>query len=596
MPELELQQSDEEWQYKFIENFQAGLELTSNPDLIDENGLSEAKLVRYLDKGIVTDYGTAIYNVAVRGTPRLEIEFIGARGFVENLLVTNSTFYKDYLDQWQYVSNGISATLTSLLSAGGTILPVVDSTGFAVGDFIGVALDNGIQHQTTVSSLTATTITMADAIPAGRNAPSGAIVVKAILFSGVSDKQPTFVQIPSHDWVVITNGVDVVHRYDGNDIVPVPNLPAGGNTVCQTVGLLANHLLLIGVEEGGGSGHYRVRWSATGDPTNWTATDAGFEELFDKADKIIAYANLGPYGIIYRQNSIAQIEHLGILQRLFFFRNRISGKGVYSARSVAVINSNLHLFVGDDNVYIFDGTSTPIPIANKLAESIFKSATSYSIAPSSRHHTICFYHAKLNEAIVAYRSTAATGIYCDKVLRYSVDKNAWSERPTSFPSISGIGALRIGVTTPWIALVGAWSAQTFKWGPIASLLPTLVFSTNSGGDRVLQYDSSLSLDDGAPISWSIKTKEFYHPQLNMRLDHIDLEAYADVSGSLTLTMDIGVLGSDVVFSPIALTTTRTRYRLSAQRISRTVNFKISGTGSGIRMNWLGFKYRLESEI
>lgn len=65
------------------------------------------------------------------------------------------------------------ARLNVAVVATDTVMPVIDGTGFESTDEIRMILDNGTVHSTTVSSATATTITLSAAIPASRSAAIG---------------------------------------------------------------------------------------------------------------------------------------------------------------------------------------------------------------------------------------------------------------------------------------------------------------------------------------------------------------------------------------------------------------------------------------
>jgi hypothetical protein len=66
-----------------------------------------------------------------------------------------------------------SSVMTATASAGATTLTVKNEKFFPVGSKVRVVLDNGAAHYTTVTAATFFQLTIANAIPAGRTAPSG---------------------------------------------------------------------------------------------------------------------------------------------------------------------------------------------------------------------------------------------------------------------------------------------------------------------------------------------------------------------------------------------------------------------------------------
>ena len=132
---------------------------------------------------------------------------------------------------------------------------------------------------------------------------------------------------------------------------------------------LANHLIACRTIEGGGKAYQRVRWTGADDPTDWTSLNSGQIDLFNDLGPINGCVKLFRFGYIFQQKGIVQVIPTGIGTNAFVFQAlSSSAKGLTCPYSLAVNGETDCAYVGKDNVYAFDGTSsTPIgdmPMAN----------------------------------------------------------------------------------------------------------------------------------------------------------------------------------------------------------------------------------------
>ena len=589
------------WRYDVFTDFTGGLALTRSGESIEDNQLLAADFMRLTDRRIESDYGVALDFAApvMAGTPRLPIRFERLDGTVEALLLTDETLYQRLgFGNYYYASNGTSTTADDAMEGGETNLLVVSSAGFTVGERLGVVLDNDFQHRTTITAIPdATHITVADAIPIDRTVLQGAIVVEALNLAGTAAIQPSFVVLPSHDWIVFTNGVDPPHRYDGTTVVPVPNLPSSGNTVCRALGVFNNHLLLLNTTEGGVRKPRRVRNSDTGDPGNWSTGLAGFTDLLDEAGFVAAFAPLGPYGAVYLSDSIYLMEYVGTVAKLFNFRRAHVGDGVYSASSVTPVSNDEHAFAGRSGTYIFNG-GTPQKISEPIESLIFAPFGAEALSFSALSNQMLLWHPRLQELWYAYTSNSASSLFPDKLLRYNLKYRAWTSRfPVNY-AISGLGMWEIPTGTPWASAVGTWDDQTGQWGIAgAASFPLIAISADGIGIGLVDFKSTkdFTTDNTA---WEVRTRETFHPLAKVRLDFVDVSfegsvfdqfvsVYAESPeyGSFLLgTKEVDVSGAETVF------------RATQQLVMRRFHIRVTGTAPGVRINYIGYKYIVESEV
>ena len=134
---------------------------------------------------------------------------------------------------------------------------------------------------------------------------------------------------------------------------------------------LGNHLMALNTLEQGTKCYQRVHWSGAGDPTDWTSFSSGQIDLFNDFGPVNGGVKLSPHGFIMQQLGIEQCELTGNAQSPFYFTPKSSkAKGLAFPRTLAANGEAECFYVGQDNVYLFDGTvSNPIgnyPLSGRI--------------------------------------------------------------------------------------------------------------------------------------------------------------------------------------------------------------------------------------
>lgn len=576
------------WVDKVIGSLTGGMRTDIEPELLQD---SQGPFVKnlFLTKGILSiDTGYQTYLSSMRGIPRLTYQMFYTSGASEELLVTNDTLYKSNNSQWQYVSDGNDTTVSTQANAGATAISVASSAGFSASDYVGIILDDGSEHQTTVASTGAGVINIDDAIPTGRNAPVSAAVVKALDLNGSLDNQVSIVVVASHDWFVFTNGVDAPKRYDGTDCVDVPNLPASGNFVAAAVTLFNGYLIFLNTIEGGTSYPQRVRRSDAGDPTNWSTGDSGYTDLVDSEDFLVAGLVLGPYLIIYRERGIIRVEFLGTDEATFNFESTVAGIGVLSHDS-AIDLGDYHIILGNAGIYEYRGGYDITPISDNIYPELF--GVNATADPAKSHRNWGFYVEELDEvwfAITQQGDEAPTRIF-----RYNAATKTFIIRDFTEPMV-GFGYSSSTNNLSWNDLIGDWNEQTYKWNArqLSSASP-ITHLLGLTSQQIYAYDYVSPTDDGSYIPYEIQTKDFIEPGYQLRLDSIDLK-YIGASVSLYYSTDSG--STWTLLEQLADVSEFTRTSVYKQFVAERIRFKLAGYGLGFGISWLKFKYRVEREV
>lgn len=531
------------------------------------------------------DTGYITFGDVVEGTPQTDYQFFRKDGTSQLMLVTTASVYRydAGVTQWQFVKGTAGTTVAAAAPAGTTNIEVVSSAGFLAAERVGVALDSGVQHRTTVASIPdATHITLSTGIPAGANAAIGNAVVRAVVLNGSLNSHVVPDTISSHDWFVFTNGVDRPKRYDGIDCTDIPNL---GDVICKALRLYNKALFLLNTTEGGTAFPQRVRRSDIGDPENWTTGTAGFDDLYDSSDFILAGEVLGPYLIVYRERSIERGEFVGQGGLNYNFESMVQGEGIITTLGVTNMG-DFHVILGNANIYEYRAGFDLDPIGDKIQPKLFGSGADVSREFRSRSFT--FFVEELNEIWIFLPSSASET--CDRLFRYNISDKNFAERRFAHKFI-GFGFYERQEVLAWNDLVGDWAAQTWEWGSSAGGrgAPTTHLCAETPL-QVFEYDYIATSDAGAAISFVFETKDFLISEALVRLDTVEgflrgaaiLVEYSKDEGLTWLTL--GTVSNAA----------NNKFLLGKQDVMDRIRFRFSGSDPQFMLTLFEFYWRLET--
>ena len=584
---------DQTWQDKKIRNLSSGLNVSKTGESIEDNQLTSCSNVIAYKDNVRSDTGYTPLGDSVIGTPRREYRFFKKDGTLFPILITNLRFYvwNFIVGQWQAVSDGAaSTTLSGTESIGQVVIGVADRTGFNPNDPIAIIRADGTQHISTISSgYIATTgagdITIDDALTVAAAASDEFITVASL--SGSDDIQISLVSIPSDDLLIFTNGVDNLKVFDGDTCEDLAGIPASGDFQCRVVDLHEGHLLALNTTEAGVRYPQRVRNSDTFNFTEWSAGNAGFEDLYDTSDHITASLQLGPYRIIYRERSIVRQEYVGSEDILFLRDTMFIGDGTLAPEAV-VDRKGSHIVFGNSGIYRYQGGFDIQYLSDKVWHKIFSS--SGELSPSAKNRSFGLYVEELGEVWFLYPITAEE--YPTRMVRYQESTNSWFVRDFLIP-ISGFGFFESRTVITWATATGTWIEATYPWNfsglnsnaKITHLLSSTV-------NRVYEYNYISSLDDTEDIPWFMDTKDFSDPDYHVRVDSITVLARGN-NVSVQYSIDQG--SSWTSFNPISFSSSSLQeHTLHGQFVAERFRIRFSGTGSGFELSWIKFEVAKES--
>lgn len=576
------------WQYKQVKSLLGGINTNAASDEIEDNQAITLRNVVIRQDQVQVDTGYVITGQVLFGQPQATYTIEHRNLTDEQIAITTKTVYNWNVAfaKWELLKGTAGTTTTASYTAGATVIAVTSAVGFSNNDIVAIYLDNGDQLQTTIT-ISGLNFTLANAVPVGRTVALGAIVNRAPMLSGSLDKQVSIVTVPSNDWMVFTNQVDIVQHYDGTAVTVVPNLPSAGNVVCGAVALYNAALFLIRTVEGGTNYNQRVRRSDQGDPTNWTTGTSGFDDLLDLSDMLLTAELLGPYLVVYRERGIVRGSFIGNSGVNYQWETTVNTEGALSAG--AVVNmGDMHYFVGHANVYEYRGDFS----ITAVGDEIYYSLLGYQgdLDPSYIQRLFITYIEEVDEVWIAY-PTILSPTHCpDKVLRYNTRAKFWYDRKL-YDTIIGYGFYVSALTVTWATATGTWQNNPNQWNtrqnlsnvPITQLC---LASTNN----IVNYDYAQTLDNGQPIKYTIETKDFTIPDGEFRFDYLE----AQFKGNSVLVEYSPDAGNTYVPLGTVTQLSMDKAKFHKQFVSNKVRFRFSGIDSVFSLEWFGFLYKAEN--
>jgi hypothetical protein len=536
----------------------------------------------------------------LRGTPQGVFEHESAAGTTELVLVTQDSFYKylPAIDEWQYVPTEVSTTLGANENGTSTVLNVLDTTGFVVGRYIGLEMDNTTQHQakiTAIAGVAPGTITIDTQVPGAAGdvmATAGNTVVQAVVLTGNDDNQVVFTGVPSNEWTAFTNNVNVPYKYDGSTVEIIPNLPAGGNIVCRAMCMHNEGFLVLGgLIEGGTEAPYKVIWCDAGDPTNWSTGLASSKLLLDARDAVIAMKPLAGEVVIYRTRSPIIMKYLGTASYTFEWIPRASGEssstqgfGPVSSNSVFAL-ADRHVIIDRAGVLVYRGGLSVEDISSEIYDTVFSDT---GLMDGDKLHRSFVYHSdRPGELFCMY--TDGQHDFPNRAAVLDFRNGTWRLRKFyNEMTAAGLRADSTGVRIIDLEGTIAEQAWVIGGGAAQGQMGTMILA-GADGD-VYEYDYFTPTDGFQAIDWWVDTKLLEYGDRSFRLGMSEVE-YKGPDADLYLSQD---RNSYSILRALASVNKLTAYRTMKQSVQRAIQYRIQGSGPGAEIGAVRYRYKEES--
>jgi hypothetical protein len=165
---------------------------------------------------------------------------------------------------------------------------------------------------------------------------------------------------------------------------------------------------------------------ASNDETDWTpsiSTLAARGRLVSVPGVLTAGARLGEFAVAYKNKAMYMGRFVG--PPSIWDWVPVSGGDIGCVGKEAICDlGGVHFFVGDDNIFLFDGTR-PVPVADGILSQWFND----NCNPSYRYRTKCVFDRRNKRVWVFFPSNSST--VCDSALVYHVGTKKWGRSDRS---------------------------------------------------------------------------------------------------------------------------------------------------------------------
>lgn len=282
--------------------------------------------------------------------------------------------------------------------------------------------------------------------------------------------------------------------------------------------------------------------SAAFDGLDWNesiATQSASGRLVDSPGALTAGLRLGDYAVAYKSKSIYLGQYVGAPAVWDWILIPGGEAGCVGKEALCDIGG-AHFFVGEDNIWLFDG-SRPIPIADNTVRQWFFDNSS----PAARYKTKCVFDRQNNRVWMFFPSNSSD--VCDQALVYHVITKQW-----------GCGDREIQAALNYVS--GGVTYDT--WNTIASTydtLPEISYNSQfwlSGGQALSVFNSSnqLQLVNGDPATSGFTTGDAGDDDQRSLLTHVRLRFSAGFSPSTASMQNFYKDGSGDAYTTGATTT------------------------------------------
>lgn len=390
-------------------------------------------------------------------------------------------------------------------------------------------------------------------------------------------------------WVIITNGVDKPRYWDGSGRFKLYS-PTGitGFTTCKTITAYYNYVVMGNVTTASDN-HSTVFWSNAQKLDDFsTATvdgDTGAGVIPDVDGDIVKLMVLGDRCYIYTLNTIHSMMYVGGAVTMTFMRV-LAETRLLSSRSITNVGQ-FHLFMSQENVVLFDGTS----ITREIGDRIYRGYRD-ELYSSKRYFAFAFHDPAKRQVYFAYpTATDVSQIYNVEYQLTDMQSSSWTKFQYNERIIS-MGFFSRNSDLHWdsaqIAGVG-WNQLTISWaqGSIKGGFPVKVAGT--AGGRVLLLDDTAQNDQNTAIDSWFDTMDYTVPQsflselgrwieVEMELRGFECDVYYSKDEGQTYTF----------VKKLDLTSEWKKYKIFVDVMSRTFRIRLRNQcpSSWLQYRWI----------
>lgn len=425
-----------------------------------------------------------------------------------------------------------SAIVDADSTAGTTTLNVSHTTQFTVGEAIIVGLGTAREEYLTISSITAG-VSLTVARPSWAPSGTGLQYTHTAVQADKVYRVAHLVHSTTTEWdadvdadkLYFTNFVDRVQVWDttgsptySSNLSGLDNcegLTPGYVVKAKYLRVFENLLVIAHLNENGTTIPNKVRWCRYGTFTSWVNNTDGSGQAgyftFNNPDFIMGVYQLKRELLFYRDNSIEAATYVGEPD-IFSWRRAETGIGLIGHNALVDFGDH-HLFVGNDNIYEYNGISA-IPIGDEIKKEFFT-----LLDPGMKEYVRAYLNDAEDEVMITF-ATSGSSVQ-NKAFLFNVATRRWSG-PRDLDA-TALGYYTRQSNTTWDSISGTWEQQTEQWDSRVFLdSSSLNLMANNDG-LVFQLESGQQAD-GSDITCVYETKltDLGSPEIIKRVQKVQI--------------------------------------------------------------------------
>jgi hypothetical protein len=341
-------------------------------------------------------------------------------------------------------------------------------------------------------------------------------VSRGLAYTGSTENRWSFAQFGNV--TLASNGTQIIQASTSGAFADVTGAPAA-----KVIFAVGDFTMALGTNEGT-YGDQGDRWWCSGifNHTTWApsiTTQANSGQLVGGGGNFTAGLALGEVAVAYKARGMWRGTYVG--GAVTWQWDQIEGEQGAVGQEAVCDADGLHVFVGDDNIWVYDGVRA-VPIGNKDVRQWFFTNSS----PSYRYRTILSYERQNNRVWIFFPNAGSTDGTPDRALVFHMGTGRWGRADRSIQA--AFGFVQPGVTFDTLNTVAA----TFN------ALPASFDSQYwlAGGRSLAVIDTSNTLQTltGTPVSGTFVTGDIGDDWLASRLSVARLRfMVAPTSASVT---------------------------------------------------------------
>jgi len=299
-------------------------------------------------------------------------------------------------------------------------------------------------------------------------------------------------QISSVNWLIFTNGIDAVRKFDGSNNSAVLG---GTPPVCDFLTDYKGYLVLAKIS----SYPMRVQWSDTGLIETWTGGNSGSADLLDDAGEITGIGKIGDYLTIHKENCI-YLGYLVPTTDIFRFDRKSTGSGTICNGTIQELPTGEQIYLANDGLRLFNGISSSLiesPVTDELRE---------TLNPEYVHKSWSIQMEELDEVWIAVPIGSQTTP--DTIYKYNYNTKTIHKDVRSGITAAWKYTQSASITWDSFATGVSWDSVEGRWNnrDLENLFSLTMFGDNTG----LSYkrDTTVNNDNSVAVNAYWTSKDF----------------------------------------------------------------------------------------